>query len=215
MRLAASALIIAAIAATPTFASGGNPYVLKMETVGSGPGQRGQVEVLSYGWGSAPATGDDHEIEYTVGVGKAPPPPGGAGKFGAVSGAHRDADRTAVGGTVGNKAADGEEGASGDPDRPIIAGSVPNDGAARESKLQALRARAVADIAKPPPGRSSVWIRVATPWAACRVGARYPAMTLSGNGRGHRLEDVRVSSCAADRISLRAERIRAWDKAQE
>lgn len=201
MRLAV-ALTIAALAA-PAFASGGSLYILKMETVepSADAGHRGQIEVVSYSWSPAQAHGNDHELEMDVPAGRAQPPPSGASaKFGVISGAHRDSSRTSVG---------------GDPDRPVVAGSVPDAGAAREGKLQTLRARAVADIDKPPHGRSSVWIRVATPWAACRVGARYPAMTLSGNGRGHRLEDVRVSSCAADRIGLHAERIRAWDKVQE
>jgi hypothetical protein len=104
--------------------------------------------------------------------------------------------------------------AAGDPDRPLIAGSVPNPSAARGAnetisigggrtetasgqatgKRQHLpiRARTYYDQAQ---GKGSVWIRVATQWAACRVGARYPSLRLAGGAHAYTLEDVTVASC--------------------
>lgn len=46
-----------------------------------------------------------------------------------------------------------------------------------------------------PLGKGSVWIRVSSPWAACRVGARYPSLELAGGGKTYRLQDVTVAAC--------------------
>ena len=46
-----------------------------------------------------------------------------------------------------------------------------------------------------PLDQGSVWIRVASPWAACRVGARYPTLELSDGGRTYRLVGATVAGC--------------------
>lgn len=43
--------------------------------------------------------------------------------------------------------------------------------------------------------KGSVWIRVGSPWAGCRVGAAYPRLELAGRGKSYVLEDVTVGSC--------------------
>lgn len=48
-----------------------------------------------------------------------------------------------------------------------------------------------------PLAKGSVWIRVASPWAGCRVGAIYPRLELADGGRTYVLEDVRVTSCGS------------------
>lgn len=47
-----------------------------------------------------------------------------------------------------------------------------------------------------PLAKGSVWIRVATPWAGCRVGARYPALELTEGTKRYMLQDASIASCA-------------------
>jgi len=46
-----------------------------------------------------------------------------------------------------------------------------------------------------PLDKGSVWIRVSSPWAGCRVGTHYPSLTLAGGGKRYHLQDVTVASC--------------------
>jgi hypothetical protein len=64
-----------------------------------------------------------------------------------------------------------------------------------------------------PLARGSVWVRVATPWAACRVGARFPAAVLENASGSHELGDVTVAACAPDAIALNYAKVtvRGWD----
>lgn len=107
----------------------------------------------------------------------------------------------------------------GDPDRPIIAGNVPNASAASPGANETLtvgggrtetasgqatgkrqhmpiRARAYYDQ---PLATGSVWVRVASPWTACRVGARYPSIELGDGAARYVLQDVTVASCGGSR----------------
>lgn len=148
---------------------------------------------------------------------------------------------TAIGKAIGNHATDGDEAASGgrtggserltvgggrtetarprapgDPDRPVITGSVPN---ASASKRQhgAVTITKEWDTATPrlakPLDRGSVWIRVASPWTACRAGARYPRIELGDGAARYQLSDVVVTSCAAGGASLDYAKVtvRGWD----
>lgn len=88
---------------------------------------------------------------------------------------------------------------TGDPDRPVIAGNVPNPAAAKRQHGQVTITKEW-DAATPrlatPLAKGSVWIRVATPWTACRVGARYPSLELGdGGGKKYLLQDVTVARC--------------------
>lgn len=112
----------------------------------------------------------------------------------------------------------------GDPDRPLIAGTVPTPynpkefslrkdtmGLAPQAREHDKRTTWVERSAPEPKG--SVWIRVATPWAACRAGTRYPGMELGDGTASYRLSDVVVTGCGADGVRLDYARVtvRGWD----
>ena len=46
-----------------------------------------------------------------------------------------------------------------------------------------------------PLDKGSVWIRVASPWADCRVGKRYPSLQLSDGTQNYRLVGATVAGC--------------------
>ena len=57
-----------------------------------------------------------------------------------------------------------------------------------------------------PLDKGSVWIRVASPWADCRVGKRYPTLEISDGTQNYRLVGATVAGCgrsgpAADRTT--------------
>ena len=98
----------------------------------------------------------------------------------------------------------------GDPDRPVIAGSVPN--------AEPLRSGAKLEVrVSKPQDKGSVWIRVSQPWAACRVGARYPAIELGDGKASYRLSDVVVTSCGAGGANLDYAKVTVcgWDPAKK
>lgn len=49
-----------------------------------------------------------------------------------------------------------------------------------------------------PPSPGSVNIKTEYPWTACKVGATYPSLSLSGGGTRYQVEDVTVSKCSRD-----------------
>ena len=53
------------------------------------------------------------------------------------------------------------------------------------------------DARSAPLPQGSVRVKVKMPWIACRVGNRYPRLELTGGGKTHVLEDVRVASCGS------------------
>jgi len=246
---AIAAAALAALAATSAAAQ--SNYFIKLD--GMDPGGRvadnhkEQIEILSFEWGATRAKGN---VEYTWKVEEgesAPPPPGGAAKFGAVSGMHRDADMTLKGSKIGQNARkSGEKGGTEDinigvgelqeaPARGgvrVASGDVDGDGRAAKkpkttTKMLAPGATrpttgaavggAVGSYANdgdeaasgPPTGKrqhkpvtfskpldkGSVWVRVATPWNACRIGAHYPSIELGSGTERHLLQDVTVASC--------------------
>jgi hypothetical protein len=46
-----------------------------------------------------------------------------------------------------------------------------------------------------PLDKGSVWIRVASPWADCRVGKRFPSLEISDGTQAHRLVNATVAGC--------------------
>ena len=145
----------------------------------------------------------------------------------AASSPYRANDRLRTAGPKNGNAA------PGDPDRPVIAGSVPNPpaspganetitvggGRTETASGQATGKRQHMPIrVRPyydqPRGEGSVWIRVSTPWAACRVGARYPSLSLSGGAKTYELEDVTVAGCGAGEevaFNYKKVTVRGWD----
>ena len=75
---------------------------------------------------------------------------------------------------------------------------------------------ATPQLAKPQ-DNSSVWIRVGTPWTACRAGTRYPTVELVEGAASYQLSDVVVTSCAAGGASLSYAKVkvRGWDPAKK
>lgn len=51
-----------------------------------------------------------------------------------------------------------------------------------------------------PLDKGSVWIRVASPWADCRPGARYPSLSIAEGARTYRLLSVTVSGCGRSAV---------------
>lgn len=119
----------------------------------------------------------------------------------------------------------------GDPDRPVIAGSVPDTtgakrqhGAVTISKEWGASAGAREHDKRTtwversaPEAKGSVWVRVATPWAACRTGARYPMIELGDGKASYRLSDVVVTGCDGGGATLDYAKVsvRGWDPAKK
>jgi len=69
------------------------------------------------------------------------------------------------------------------------------------------------EIVESPVDKGTVWVRVSSPWAACRVGDRYPSIELGDGAKSHLLEDVVVAGCSPDGASFyyRKVTVRGWD----
>lgn len=195
-----------------------------------------RIEIESWSWGAAGAAqhraGGSNQMSMDDTAGKEKSP----ASFGewiadverpAASGSpYRANDRLRNAGPRNGNAA------RGDPDRPVIVGSVPNasrPGGANETitigggrtetasgqatgKRQHMPIRTRAYYDKPQ-GEGSVWIRVSTPWAACRAGARYPSLSLTGAAEAYVLDDVTVARCGGGEVALTYKKVtvRAWD----
>lgn len=168
------AAVLAAVAATS--AAAGQARL----TLGGGAaaGGGGHIEIESYSWGAA----------------KLQPGGGGAGAA--------QKDMVMKGSAIGENAPEGRwvpitqrpGMATGDPGRDSQAAKKPKT----TTKLLAPGATKPTTGAAPnptPPGKGSVWIRVSSPWNACRVGAHYPSLELSDGGQSYQLQDVTVASC--------------------
>lgn len=126
-----------------------------------------------------------------------------------------DKEMTLKGKTIGQNAKDGkggnvefewkvEEGESAPPPPvggvSVAAGDVAGDGAAstgRQHKPLTIKKEwdaSSAPLARPL-AKGSVWVRVATPWAGCREGTRYPTLELGEGSERYILQDVAVASC--------------------
>ena len=201
------------------------------------PGQSAPapLDVIGFAWGDANAAGPMKPVFVkswsTSGDADAPPHRGGGSnqmsmddtagkeKKPASTGVQHDLRTNVVARTA----------TGGDPDRPVIAGSVPNPTASGQAtgKRQHMPVLSGAEgplqtspISDQPRGKGSVWIRVGTPWSACRVGARYPSLSLAGGAKAYLLEDVTVASCGGDADDRPTEevafyynkvKVRAWD----
>lgn len=58
-----------------------------------------------------------------------------------------------------------------------------------------------------PLDKGSVWIRVASPWADCRVGKRYPTLEISDGTQNHRLIGATVAGCGRSGAAAPAEEV--------
>jgi hypothetical protein len=160
-----------------------------------------RIEIQSWSWGAAGAA--QHRAI-------------GANQIGMDDTAGKEKSASSFGEWVAD--VERPQAASGDPDRPVIAGSVPTPPASGQAtgKRQHMPIRTGPNYDKPQ-GEGSVWIRVSTPWSACRVGARYPSLSLGGGAKAYVLEDVTVAGCGAGEVALayKKVKVRAWDPAKK
>lgn len=120
-------------------------------------------------------------------------------------------DMTLKGKNIGQNSKDGakggnvefewkvEEGESAPP-RPgggvsVAAGDVDGDGRGAASGLPTGKRQHKPMTITKPLDKGSVWVRVASPWTGCRVGARYPSLELGDGAKRYVLQDVSVASC--------------------
>lgn len=232
--------------AAPTSAASGQFSVQFPPISGAGGGHGGEIEILSWSWGDSSAaqhrSGGSNQMSMDDTAGKEKSSSGfgewiadverpapGAGKAKAAPTAVSHDLRTNV---VARTAT------GGDPDRPIVAGSVPNPPAARGTNESILIGSGRTETASGQPtgkrqhmpirtnpiydrpsGKGSVWIRVSSPWVACRVGARYPSLRLAGEAQAYDLEDVTVARCgsgagaASEEVAFTYKKVtvRGWD----
>ncbi len=177
-------VLIAAGFAAPAWSA--PAYFLKLagvegEATNSADKHKDQIEILSWSWGTTRAgrKGGNVEYEWKVEEGEsASPRPGGV--------------RVAAGDVNG----DGRASIGGSETQTIGANRSASGQATGKRHHLPLRARTYAA----PPDRGSVRIKVKYPWVGCKVGARYPDITLGDDANSHRLQDVTVASCgtAAD-----------------
>jgi len=64
-----------------------------------------------------------------------------------------------------------------------------------------------------PPGKGSVWVRVASPWASCRVGDRYSSMELVGGRQSYVFQYAVVTACSESEVSFAYAKVkvRGWN----
>jgi hypothetical protein len=200
---------LAAFAATAAAAQGGEQvyFTIKLENarvagIQGSPG--GQIGVRSFEWGGTRGTTaykrgfSGRGIDIAAVDGQPVSPGGSAARKDMVLKGSNVGQNSRDPGSYGNWIADVE--------RPAARGtvganqSVTVGGARTESRLppqlpvmSSLTEGGTA--AQAPLQKGSVWVRVSSPWSACRVGARYPSLELAGGGKTYVMRDVTVSSC--------------------
>jgi type VI protein secretion system component Hcp len=205
------AILAAAIAAlATTSAAAQSPPTLRIETETpmAAKGDKPRIAVLElkeFRWGTTEQARTFVKSWSTSGDADDRPSEGRA-----------DKDMTLKGKTIGENAKDGakggnvefewkvEEGESAPPPPrggvSVAAGDVDGDGATSSGRQhKPLRITKEWDATSPqlakPLAKGSVWVRVATPWAGCRVGARYPTLELGEGTKRYVLQDATVASC--------------------
>lgn len=210
-RIARAVRVSGFLLACAVFGGGASaaPVLMKLEGVGppGTAGASGEIEIQSFHWGprqttsadgARTRTGNQVMMDDRDGREKLQPGGGGANQAAAIGG-----------GRTG-----------GDPDRPVIAGSVP-DTTASKRQHGAVTITKEWDAATPrlarPLARGSVWIRMATPWTACRAGARFTGIALVDGAARYQLGDVVVTGCAVGGASLDYAKVtvRGWDPAKK
>ncbi|MEP7130638.1 MAG: hypothetical protein ABI770_05870 [Sphingomicrobium sp.] len=117
-------------------------------------------------------------------------------KYGAVAGAHRDDS------VAGDARSDAHSGAA-----PRDAGSgIPTE------KRQHGWVTFAAPVASNTAG-GAVRVKVKFPWLDCKVGAAFPDAVLQNDAGRYELENVLISGCAPDSVTLdyAKVRVRGWD----
>jgi hypothetical protein len=124
----------------------------------------------------------------------------GAAKYGAVAGAHRDD-------SIADARTDGHAGAH--------ANATPRDSGLGmpTEKRQHGWVTVAAPAASDAPAGGAVRVKVRFPWLDCRVGAAFPDAVLQNDAGRYELENVLISGCAPDSVTLdyAKVRVRGWD----
>lgn len=204
------ATALAAFAASGA-AAAGNMFLKLHDIAGesrdaAGRGHGEEIDVHSIQWGSASAARGTFKGEV-AGIEPAYRSSGDSKARGGTDTVDKDEKITIHGGRT-----------EGDTDRPVIIGRLPNPPKApmqynpKEltiSKDNNLGSASGADrpmgwdvttqkkwdSRATPAAKGSVWVRMSSPWAGCRVGKRYPSLELGEGGKTYTLQDVTVANC--------------------
>jgi hypothetical protein len=119
-----------------------------------------------------------------------------AAKYGAVAGAHRD------------------DSVAGDARSDAHADAAPRD--AGSGIPTEKRQHGWVTVAQPAAGTAAggaVRVKVKFPWLDCRVGAAFPGAVLQNDAGRYELENVLISGCAPDSVTLdyAKVRVRGWE----
>lgn len=175
--IACTAAALAALAATGAAAQSKLIMVSSFKNTGNVAGNKEEIEVLSYSFGSSQSGRVSKVDSFTIKQGVKPAPaPGGV--------------QVAVGDVTGDAATVG-----GSQSMTVGSGQTESGQATGKRQHLPMRSRSYYDQNASPPAKGTVWVRVSSPWTACRVGTRYPSIELNTGAKRHVLQDVVVSSC--------------------
>lgn len=179
-----------ALAASPAAAAQVLTGYLKFDYIdgeSKARGHEGQIEILSIQWRNAPAARGTFKGEIAA-IEPAYRGSGGSKARGGTNTVDSNEKITIHGGRT-----------EGDTDRPVIIGTLPNPPKApmqyNPKELTVSKDNNWGTARATPAAKGSVWIRMSSPWAGCRVGKRYPSLELGEGGKTYRLQDVSVASC--------------------
>ena len=170
------AVAIVALATSSAAAFSGEVFV-KLPPGSSGGGKAEDIQVQSYQWGNS-QVGRVSKIDgFTIKQGMSPAEGGEKGGTEDINIGVGELQEAAPSGGV-----------------RVASGDIDGDTSAASGLPTGKRQHKPMTVTKPL-DKGTVWIRVASPWANCRVGARYPSITLADGAKSHVLQDVRVASC--------------------
>ena len=188
-----------AAAAKPVIDNEGHVYLTGAIFGSGGASQRQQIEVHGFTWGprqSALKLDRNYVKSWSTSGDAAPPPPGGGrnqvrmeDSAGAAEAAkERQAGMTDLQADKLDQPSGRVTGLAVDPADP--ASGLPTG----KRQHKPMVARGYYDQAAPPPSGSLI---VLASSASCRVGARYPTLSLKGRGKTYVLQDLQVADCGS------------------
>jgi type VI protein secretion system component Hcp len=186
------AILAAAIAALATASAAAGKeevyYTITLTEARAHDGGKGQqLEIHSFQWGSASQAQLKYKLDpvfvksWSTSGDAAPPSGGGGNQMRAEDSAGgSEAKGTANGGRVTGIASD-----PADPAAGLATG---------KRQHMPMRTRGYYDTSTPPQNGS---LTVLASLPNCRVGTRYPSLTLNGRGKSYTLHEVTVVSCGS------------------
>ncbi len=204
------AILAAALVALAASSAAAGPAYMKFEPIkgdsNAKEDHRDEIEILSYSWGQPQAAGRVSKVDgftvkqgvkaaqggekggtedINIGVGELQE---NAARAGSGSGGGHGSGKVSTHDISTNSAT-----ASGGVS--VAAGDVTGDGGSAASGLPTGKRMHKPMTLTKPLDKGTVWVRVASPWTGCRVGDRYPSITLADGARSHVLHDVSVANC--------------------